>query len=56
MSRTFKHRRDELADMDAMVRRSAARRSARKLAEMAWGGATIAEQDYQVIRGSCAHA
>lgn len=34
-----------MADFDDLVQRSAARRSARKLAELAWGDAAIADQD-----------
>lgn len=43
MSRSYKRDDDSFA---AMVHRSAARRAARRLAELAWGSSAIADQGF----------
>jgi hypothetical protein len=45
MGKTYRRDQD---DWEAMLRRSAARKQARKLAQLAWGDAAIADQGYQL--------
>lgn len=47
MGKTYRRDQD---DWREMLQRSAARKQARKLAQLAWGDAAIADQDFAVSR------
>lgn len=56
MSKTYRHERSEDAELKQLVSRLAQRRAARKLAQLAWGDAAIADLDYDEELVSRVHA